>query len=820
MCLIGAIRVAGTEITEATQELLKHPGFPEGLIWLGPQAPSQAESSELLEVVTNLDQPWWRTGVEEFLASHPHSPWAASLRYDYASFCRDTGRTTKALDQFNAAWALVKADSSPKGRPLGGAILANWMDLLSSLGRLETLKELSPVGDRYQFVNPQDRNKFEGAKNSYYLMLAHPGIAYRCGTFALKAVGGALQPTNRSLENLVSIPSPANGFSIANLLDIARQSGLNLIAVRRTRGEELIVPSVVHWRQNHYAAILKQQDDLYLVSDPTFGHAKWMPAEVINEEASGEFLIPAQLQTAGWTQLARNETENIHGMGLPNNIKDGDDKSCNRNFDGSTGCTHCPPKGMPIWWVSEPYINLWLADEPISYLTSRGEPFTFQVTYKQRDTRPADPLVPVTGWNNSWASYIQVEDMMPCYGSCTFNLNFSYTTVYLPNGGEVDFAPGQSYDPQTRTQLELEGSGTLQAGNSYGQGLRLIHADGSQDLYEILIREGGMNGGYATLDCLLTRHIDPHGDTTWFEWDPPNSAYVLTFVVDPDGHTNALTYTSNNLLSAVTNAYGQSAHFYYDGNKNLTSIVDAAGMSSSLTYNSSNNPTALITPYGTNKFTLVDNGISYGSGGDGNAGGDANGLIDRSALVVDPTGATNLYIYRYDSALVLTATNFSNVPTNTPFGTLDSGTGSTNSLSAVYFRNSFYWGPKQYALLSTQNMSNFVAGDYLLGRMRHWLQDTNDLYLTDLLSVQRDASPNGGQTEGLKTFYDYQGKAYKYQEGTNDLPSVKAWQLADGETHYDYLLFDYFGNITNWISTYTLPNGTVGTRDQPVYLCK
>src|SRR5689334_5684433 len=92
ICLAGIIRVVGTEANNATREILQHPGFTQGLVWTGPQTPSENESSELLEVVTNLDQPWWTSGVEQFLAQHPHSPWAASLRYDYASFCRDTGR--------------------------------------------------------------------------------------------------------------------------------------------------------------------------------------------------------------------------------------------------------------------------------------------------------------------------------------------------------------------------------------------------------------------------------------------------------------------------------------------------------------------------------------------------------------------------------------------------------------------------------------------------------------------------------------------------------------------------------------------------------
>ena len=76
--------------------------------------------------------------------------------------------------------------------------------------------------------------------------------------------------------------------------------------------------------------------------------------------------------------------------------------------------------------------------------------------------------------------------------------------------------------------------------------------------------------------------------------------------------------------------------------------------------------------------------------------------------------------------------------------------------------------------------------------MQHWLEDTNQLYLTGYLSVEREPSPNGS-TEGLKTFYDYQGKqsGYNFCTGSDPLPSVQAWRLPNGETHYEYLQFDF-----------------------------
>jgi len=814
ICLFGLICNGRAQDTGTTGEILKMHTFREGLVLTGTQAPTATENNDLLNVLNHLDSPGWTAALEKFLEHHPDSPWAASLHYDYASFCRRTGRTTKALEQFEAGWNLTKNATDGPSLRLGGTILANWIDLLSSLGRLPELKTLVAVGDRWHFVNPGDRDKFQGAKNSYLLMQEHPEIAFRCGTFALKAVGGVMQPGNSALESLVEEPSPTNGFNMAGLVDLAKKYGLNMVAVRRTAGQQLIVPSVVHWRQNHYAAILQQTtNDLYLVSDPTFGTQKWMPAEVINEEASGEFLIPTKSEASGWMVLARNDAKAIHGMGLPNNIKDGNDKGCNAT--STANCSSCT--GMPVWSVSEPYINVWLADQPVSYLTSRGTPFTFQITYKQRDTRESgsDYLISTAGWNNSWQSYVTLEADIPYQ---TPTLGNSYASLFLPNGGEVDFNPGHDYDQETRLSLRAQNPELpMEDGADEGdKGLRLVHSDGSQDIYGTVIAIPEPYGDDEQSEFLLTRHIDPNGDTTWFQYDAANfSSYVLTYVVDPDGRTNVLTYLSNNLLSQVTNPYGLTAQFKYDSKGNLTNITDAAGMSSSMAYDTNGYPTALNTPYGTTTFAIYGN-TSEASTNDaeGNNGGDSPPYIDRAVLVTDPLGAKSLYLYQYDcTPFMSTAYPSSDVPTNTPLGTLDSGASGTNFLTGVCYRNSFYWGPRQYPTLSTTNMFDFTANDYLRGRMQHWLEDTNQLYLTEYLSAKQDPSPDG-TTSGLLTFYDYQGKlpGYNFCAGTNALPSVQAWRLPNGETHYVYKLYDYFGNIVDDITTYTLSGGGIGTR--------
>ena len=119
-----------------------------------------------------------------------------------------------------------------------------------------------------------------------------------------------------------------------------------------------------------------------------------------------------------------------------------------------------------------------------------------------------------------------------------------------------------------------------------------------------------------------------------------------------------------------------------------------------------------------------------------------------------------------------------------------------------------------------QPLDQFRAGQRVIirevqddnpARLRRWLQDTNELLLTGLVSIEREASPDG-TTEGLKTFYDYAGKVFRHREGTSAMPAVTAWRLPGGETHYEYARYDEFGNVTNSVATYTRSGGSLGSR--------
>jgi hypothetical protein len=658
--------------------------------------------------------------LEQFVANHPTSPYVPSVRAQLAHGYRQQGRMTPALAHWETAWNNAKNSQDAGGRRVADFTLAHYTQLLAALGRVDELgailmetrdRAIAVSGRRLQYL-------LESSREAWIVMRNHPGIAFRCGTLALREVGRRLKSEAAApLTWLLEAPSPKGGFSLAHLEELGRQHALGLVAVRREANEELIVPSVLHWSQNHYAAIVEQNGDLFRVIDPTFVSDIWLTREVIDQEASGNFLAPESKLPGGWRKLTAEESEKVFGRGYVNNLRDSQDEGCPK----TPGKTPCPPckeaKGMPTWWVSEPYANLWLADEPLEYTTSRGERMAFRLTFKQRDTIPDGPaeMIPPTGWNHNWFSYLRWDERTDAPGS-----PLGYLTLYAPGGGERAYRLSywgyafstyyNNYHEETRSKLETMRG--LSIGPSFsGQspwlyapfleghtGFQTTYPDGSQDWYGRMVVLG-VDGTIQHSAALLTHQIDRFGNTNRFYYEDATNGTVPTIrlaqVVDYDGRTNFLRYTTNHLLREVENPYGQKAHFYYDTNGFLTNIVDMAGLSSRMTYDTNGWVTSLITPYGTNTFihtvATLDTNL-------GNAGGHT---VNRAVQSIAADGAKEMTLYRYDCEAFIDPTIPSNqMPQNTPLGTLDDGNGGTNQFKAVSYRNSFYWNSKQVPALS------------------------------------------------------------------------------------------------------------------------
>jgi RHS repeat-associated protein len=444
--------------------------------------------------------------------------------------------------------------------------------------------------------------------------------------------------------------------------------------------------------------------------------------------------------------------------------------------DGGAGsdlpCEKRSVSGMPAWSVSQPYMSLWLHDEPLGYQPALGPRTSLGLAYKQREfsaglTRSYFSFG--RKWNCDLLSYVTQDP----------NGN---NTVHFGGGRHRTFSAGKDYI--TNTQL---------SGNT-ASGFTLTYPDGSQEVFGLIVT----NNGGTFLNALLTERWDPQGQKVRFvysSWTPdPQPNIQLRYVIDGNGRTNTISYVSSNpfspnLISQVTDPFGRSASFAYDNLGFLTNVTDVAGLSSSFTYDQNGWITNMITPYGTNSFAITDT-----------AGTDVapNG---RSILVTEPDGGQQLYLYKDSATGVASSYSAGQVPSASPF--------TTNSFdnSNLNLRNSFHWGRLQYPHLSTTTIASFTAADFRLARMQHWFKSDTTVVI-ETLSMVRDPSPDAsGSTEGQKTWFDYDGQTNSEYAGTQVLPLTSAAVLPDGTTRFTRTERNSLGFPTRIVETYSAPSG-------------
>jgi RHS repeat-associated protein len=440
---------------------------------------------------------------------------------------------------------------------------------------------------------------------------------------------------------------------------------------------------------------------------------------------------------------------------------------------------------MPHWWVDEPYVNLWLTDEPLGYQPAQGDRISLALNYNQQGMpAPTNAFNLGPLWGCSWLSCVYDVDSNGVAGQ------------YLPGGGGAYSNVVDGVTPQF-SNWSLWSRLTDTNGNL--SGFLIKYANGGRDLYGYVVTNSGP--AYA----LLTIRVNAFGRTNQFIYTTNGAIVQLEYLIDADGHTNTLHYSSvlsPALLTEVDDPFGRHASFGYSSGGVLTNITDTAGMSSFFVYDTTNEITSLITPYGTTSFQYTaQSADGYVYGGDN--------IINRSILITYPDNGNELYMYRdtsffldtnHTTYLIWYTFSGPQVPTNTPIGMMDN--------TAVDNHDSFHWNRQQYAALSTNNMYYFTTNDYNKAHLSHWLiyQDfgTSNNVLSRVLSIERDPSPDpDGMILGQMTWYDYWGKYDTFTVGTNAQPDAIARMLPDGSTWYTYYIRNQKGYATNIISTYS-----------------
>ena len=443
-------------------------------------------------------------------------------------------------------------------------------------------------------------------------------------------------------------------------------------------------------------------------------------------------------------------------------------------------CSSCS-SGMPAWSVSQPFSALWLRDEPLGYQPSVGPRISFKLAFKQSEKVAGyDTNIFSVGkkWNCLWLSFVSTN----VWGS---------NVVYFPGGRQRTFPATTDYLTNTRLTGDVN------------NGFSLAYPDGSQNVYGLIVN----NSSGSFQKAFLTQIKNAKGQQITLNYqacDPANPVVRLLYVIDGDGRTNFIYYANNNsystnLVSQVVDPLSRTIFLSYDSNGRLTNSMDVQGISSSFTYDTNNYVSSMTTPYGTTAFQIAEDveqpGILHDL------------LIQRSVLITQPDGGQQLYLYQNNNPNL---PYLGQPPSTSPFA----NTFNNNSLN---YYNSFYWGPRQYAALSTTNISAFTIYDFQIAQMRNWLAEQYALpnglgfvfYLTGTLNMTRDPSPDsGGTIKGQETWYDYAGKIWNYNIGTQSLPLFVARTLPDGTSSFTRTDRNSLGAVTSEISTYSV-NGTV-----------
>lgn len=732
------------------QDIFRTHVFEEPLVPVGGH-PSGAENAALAAALLGYSK---RSGPDDFssltafLEKYPASPWRAALLTDLALEYYNTAHYSLALDAWGKAWALGKDATDPRGKAIADRAVGELAYMYARLGRMSELEALFKSVEKRGFMGAATE-RITGAREGLWTMQNRPGIAFRCGPLALQRIKKSLNPQASVDLEIFNCASTQKGFSLPQVAELSRKIGLNYqMAFREGKGA-FIVPSVVHWKVGHYAALVRQQGDLYLLQDPTFGNEVWATRQALEAETSGYFLIPPGALGAGWRQVQTSEGETVWGKG---NTSFNDAWRIAVN-DLQTSDQVCG--GMPRPGVHLMLANLNLADEPVGYSPPVGPSVPFVVRYNQRDaSQPANFTYSNFGykWTCDWISYITDNP-----SNVLADVN-----CYMRGGGVrtfTGFDPGtQTYAYQGFDQTLLKRTGP----SSY----EMLWGDGSK--LEFSQSDGSVG---TSRKVFLTQVLDPAGNAATLTYD---EHLRLVAITDAIGQVTTLTYGSPDdiyKITQVTDPFGRSAIFGYEqvgGGPNpfirLVRITNEMGLTSHFLYNDIVNGPQLFfisfikkltAPYGDTFFNSDDTGL----GSSGNT---------RFVEITYPDSSRERVEFNQTVP----------IPDSDPVASLPAEMATYNSF--LRNRNTYYWD---------RNVCATAYGDYSKARLYHWL------HTPDLSTSSGDLESTKAPLEG-RVWFNYGGQGpLPVIEGTNNRPTHVGRVLDDGSTQLYRFTYDGFGHV-------------------------
>jgi YD repeat-containing protein len=640
------------------------PGLEEPFV--ATAATSAAEDRALHSAIKTYRQqhmPQDLSVFEAFLREYPDSAWRTAVLTNMGLFYYQNGYFSKAINAWEQAWQAGRTATEPQATALADRALGELLRMHARLGHADRLAALfDDLGDR--LLSGSASEALDGARQGYWKMRNEPGVAYLCGPMALKNLMLQQGASPERIGFLNDYRSGPRGVTLAEVAKLAEQGGLAFRLAYREPGQPVPVPSVVHWKVSHFAAIVAEENGYFHVKDPTFGTDLWVTRAALESEGSGYFLVPKPELTPGLRLVNTDEAARIRGMGytgsnMPTATTPEDEKAkpddCN--------------KGMCGYNFTEMTVSLNLKDTPVGYAPPVGHSVYVTLTYNQREAgQPANFGYFNVGpkWTLNWLSFIQDNPAIPG----------ASVSRYVAGGGSVNYS---GYN-----------SGTGAFATDRKNGSILVRTQASPITYERRLADGSVEV-YARPDgaasyprrVFLSRLIDRFGNATSLNYD---GQMRLVSIEDATGRLTTFTYglaTRPLQVTAITDPFGRSAQLQYDGSGRLARITDVLGLESQFGYNAAAQVVSMTTPYGATQFSFGDNGNQ------------------RYLQATDPLGFTERLEYRQQAPGIPYSDPANLVPQGivAPFNVYLNG------------RNTFYWD---------KHAQQLAAGNYTQARIKHW----------------------------------------------------------------------------------------------------
>lgn len=690
------------------------------------------------------------SALGEFISQNPASPWTPTVRITYGTRLYHQARFSEALEHFEQAWNALKDSDSPKVREASVFAAAELASLYARLGRMEELRRvLNDVEGRP--ISGSNTEKIRMAAEGLEAMTTTPEHSFKCGPYALRNIRESLglQPFSHRLID--EKKSTVKGIALSELQALAGEMDMDWVAAERISGAKLPLPTLVHWKVGHYAAVIKEMEDgRLLVRDPTFMHDFLIAPDVLDRESTGHFLIPRAALSNGWKLLSIEAAANVYGKGAP---------SSNDPDDSKDKCKSDKKCGMAAYDFDFYKAGLIIMDTPLWYDAPYGPSIAFSLTYRQRGEQVLDSSSYGFGpkWTSNLSLYLQQAD------------SAGNMVVFLPAGEREThtFNPtsGQ-FDRQKRNLRKLVKTST--APITY----ELQNTDGSKFIFSRSVSTGGY------------------------------PKYLLSSFSDPQGKTITLSYNSSNRLIAVTDSLGQVSNFYYenasfphlvtkisdpfipssgirrsallayDSSGRLVKITDPEGIESSFTYHPTQTDfiTSLTTPYGKTSFVT-------------NPATETNQYVE----VTDPLNRKERVEYRHSFSGIL--------PGSDPAAELPDDTLIKSNNNYLYYGNTLYWDKKTYVHFPPDPETG-LNYDKAVRYKWMWHSTVNQRTIGVISNIKMPFEN--------RIWYEYPNQVsatFSIQIGSSELPSKIGSRINATETQIEQYEYNDLGNTTKHTDT-------------------